>query len=88
VDVVIKNDQGGQLGAAPNTVYRTNVFEKYGDKADAEIVWIIQENEGSPGPGNELQNVPARGARPVAGRTADAKAPSTPSPPSRKAAPD
>ncbi|WP_176082138.1 EmrA/EmrK family multidrug efflux transporter periplasmic adaptor subunit, partial [Paraburkholderia tropica] len=37
VDVDIKNDAGSQLGNAQNTVYETNVFEKYGDEADAEI---------------------------------------------------
>jgi membrane fusion protein, multidrug efflux system len=51
VDVAIKNDQGGQLGAAPNTVYQTGVFARYGDQADAEIARIIQKNEGSAGPG-------------------------------------
>jgi membrane fusion protein, multidrug efflux system len=45
VDVNIKQD-GGQLGEAPNTVYSTNVFEKYGDQADAEIARIIAENAG------------------------------------------
>ncbi|WP_206998784.1 EmrA/EmrK family multidrug efflux transporter periplasmic adaptor subunit [Trinickia mobilis] len=46
VDVNIKQD-GGQLGEAPNTVYSTNVFDKYGDQADAEIARIIVENAGS-----------------------------------------
>jgi membrane fusion protein (multidrug efflux system) len=67
VDVAIKDDQGGQLGAAPNTVNRTDVFASFGEKANAEIARIIQENEGSPAPGNQAQNAPARGARPVAG---------------------
>jgi membrane fusion protein, multidrug efflux system len=67
VDVTIKNDQGGQLGAAPNTVYQTDVFAKYGDQADAEIARIIQENEGGPGPGNEAQNAPSRRAKPTLG---------------------
>lgn len=31
---------------APNTVYETNVFAKYGDEADAEIARIIAENAG------------------------------------------
>ena len=31
---------------AQNTVYQTNVFEKYGDDADAEIARIIAENAG------------------------------------------
>jgi membrane fusion protein, multidrug efflux system len=67
VDVAIKNDQGGQLGAAPNTVYQTDVFAKYGDQADAEIARIIQENEGSAGPGNEAQNTPPHSAKPTLG---------------------
>ncbi|WP_322057615.1 EmrA/EmrK family multidrug efflux transporter periplasmic adaptor subunit [Paraburkholderia sp. J63] len=46
VDVNIKNDTGNQLGNAPNTVYQTDVFEKYGDEADAEIARIIAENAG------------------------------------------
>ncbi len=46
VDVNIKNDQGSQLGNAQNTVYETNVFDKYGDEADAEIARIIAQNAG------------------------------------------
>jgi membrane fusion protein (multidrug efflux system) len=67
VDVAIKNDRGGQLGATPNTVYQTDVFARYGDQADAEIARIIQENEGSTGPGNEAQNTPSRRAKPALG---------------------
>jgi membrane fusion protein (multidrug efflux system) len=44
--VSIKDDTGGELGSAVNTVYQTNVFEKYGDQADAEIARIITENAG------------------------------------------
>ena len=47
VDVDIKNDSGNQLGNAQNTVYQTNVFDKYGDEANAEIARIIAENAGS-----------------------------------------
>ncbi|WP_250509107.1 HlyD family efflux transporter periplasmic adaptor subunit [Caballeronia sp. GACF4] len=47
VDVTIKDEQGGQLGQAPNTVYQTNVFDKYGDQADQEIARIIQQNAGN-----------------------------------------
>ncbi|MGN6231930.1 MAG: EmrA/EmrK family multidrug efflux transporter periplasmic adaptor subunit [Trinickia sp.] len=47
-DVDIKNDSGNQLGNAQNTVYQTNVFDKYGDEANAEIARIIAENAGSP----------------------------------------
>jgi membrane fusion protein, multidrug efflux system len=46
VDVNIKDDTGGELGNAQNTVYQTSVFEKYGDDADAEIARIIAENAG------------------------------------------
>jgi membrane fusion protein (multidrug efflux system) len=51
VDVTIKDENGGQLGTAPNTVYQTDVFAKYGDQADAEIARIIEANEGTSGPG-------------------------------------
>jgi len=51
VDVTIKDENGGQLGTAPNTVYQTDVFAKYGDQADAEIARIIEANEGASGPG-------------------------------------
>ena len=47
VDVDIKNDNGNQLGNAQNTVYQTNVFDKYGADADAEIARIIAQNAGS-----------------------------------------
>ncbi|MPV55997.1 EmrA/EmrK family multidrug efflux transporter periplasmic adaptor subunit [Burkholderia sp. HI2761] len=46
VDVDIKDERGDQLVNAPNTVYETNVFAKYGDEADAEIARIIAENTG------------------------------------------
>ncbi|HVE08608.1 MAG TPA: EmrA/EmrK family multidrug efflux transporter periplasmic adaptor subunit [Paraburkholderia sp.] len=46
VDVDIKNENGGQLGNAQNTVYQTDVFAKYGDEADAEIARIIAQNAG------------------------------------------
>ncbi|TAL95390.1 MAG: EmrA/EmrK family multidrug efflux transporter periplasmic adaptor subunit [Paraburkholderia sp.] len=48
-DVNIKDENGGQLGNAPNTVYQTNVFDKYGDQADAEIARIIAANAGPNG---------------------------------------
>ena len=48
-DVSIKDENGGQLGEAPNTVYQTNVFDKYGDQADAEIARVIAENAGQGG---------------------------------------
>jgi membrane fusion protein (multidrug efflux system) len=47
VDVTVKADNGAQLGAAPNTTYETNVFDKYGEQADAEIARVIAANTGS-----------------------------------------
>jgi membrane fusion protein (multidrug efflux system) len=38
----------GSPDNAQNTVYQTNVFDKYGDEANAEIARIIAENAGSP----------------------------------------
>jgi membrane fusion protein, multidrug efflux system len=49
VDVDIRNENGGQLGNAQNTVYQTKVFDKYGDEADAEIARIIAANAGRGG---------------------------------------
>jgi len=49
VDVNIKDDTGGELGNAQNTVYQTDVFKKYGDEADAEIARIIAANAGPNG---------------------------------------
>ncbi|WP_321792047.1 efflux RND transporter periplasmic adaptor subunit [Burkholderia pyrrocinia] len=46
VDVDIKDERGNQLVNAPNTVYETSVFAKYGDEADAEIARVIAENAG------------------------------------------
>jgi membrane fusion protein (multidrug efflux system) len=43
-DVNVKNDTGSQFGKAQNTVYETNVFNKYGDEPDAEIARIIAQN--------------------------------------------
>ncbi|AXL53384.1 hemolysin D [Paraburkholderia caffeinilytica] len=64
-DVSIKDDQGGQLGQAPNTVYQTNVFDKYGDEADAEIARIISENAG-PNGGSQKSAQAGGAARPAA----------------------
>jgi membrane fusion protein (multidrug efflux system) len=47
VDVTVKANDGAQLGTAPNTTSQTNVFDKYGDEADAEIARIIAANTGS-----------------------------------------
>ncbi len=60
-DVSIKDENGDQLGNAQNTVYQTNVFDKYGDQADAEIARIIAENAGPAG--NPAQKAAARGAK-------------------------
>ncbi|MFM0227185.1 EmrA/EmrK family multidrug efflux transporter periplasmic adaptor subunit [Paraburkholderia dipogonis] len=65
-DVSIKDDNGGQLGQAPNTVYQTNVFEKYGDQADAEIARIISENAGPNG--GSQKSSQAGGTKPVAAK--------------------
>jgi membrane fusion protein (multidrug efflux system) len=46
-DVTIKSENGGELGNAPNTVYQTSVFDRYGDEADAEIARIIANNAGT-----------------------------------------
>jgi membrane fusion protein (multidrug efflux system) len=45
VDVDVKDSTGGQLGSDPNSTYKTDVFEKYGEQADAAIARIIAENE-------------------------------------------
>ena len=55
VDVTIKNEEGGQLGNARNTVYQTNVFDNYGAQADQEIARIIQQNAGT-GTGSSAQS--------------------------------
>lgn len=44
VEVDAHDMSGTQLGAAVNTVYQTDVFEKYGDRADEEITQIIEQN--------------------------------------------
>ncbi|MFM0501687.1 EmrA/EmrK family multidrug efflux transporter periplasmic adaptor subunit [Paraburkholderia caffeinilytica] len=63
-DVSIKDDNGGQLGQAPNTVYQTNVFDKYGDQADAEIARIISENAGPNG--GSQKSLQSSAAKPAA----------------------
>jgi membrane fusion protein (multidrug efflux system) len=68
-DVDIKNESGDQLGNAQNTVYQTNVFDKYGAEADAEIARIIAENAGS-NTGLAQQKQPVAGARTHAGHVA------------------
>ena len=45
VDAETRDDSGTQLAAAVNTTYRTDVFAQYGEKADAEIAKIIEQNE-------------------------------------------
>ena len=46
-EVNVRNDNGSQMPPAPNSLYQTNVFEKYGDQADAEIARIIAANLGA-----------------------------------------
>ena len=60
VDVGVRDDRGNQLAAASNTVYQTDVFEKYGDEADAEIARVIAANAGLP---NDVQLNPSRSTR-------------------------
>jgi membrane fusion protein, multidrug efflux system len=72
VDVDIKNDNGSQLGNAQNTVYQTNVFDKYGADADAEIARIIAQNAGSDAAAGIARQKPAasratRGAQVASG---------------------
>ncbi|HEV3423573.1 MAG TPA: EmrA/EmrK family multidrug efflux transporter periplasmic adaptor subunit [Paraburkholderia sp.] len=69
VDISIKDENGGQLGDAQNTVYQTNVFDKYGDEADAEIARVIAENAG-PNGGNGGQSSGQSGAQKSADRGA------------------
>jgi membrane fusion protein (multidrug efflux system) len=45
VDVDVKDSAGAQLGTRSTSTYKTDVFEKYGDEADAAIARIIAENE-------------------------------------------
>ncbi|MGF6410563.1 EmrA/EmrK family multidrug efflux transporter periplasmic adaptor subunit [Paraburkholderia sp. MM5482-R1] len=65
-DVNIKDDTGGQLGQAPSTVYQTNVFDKYGAEADAEIARIISENAGTNANGGAQKSTAASAAKPAA----------------------
>ena len=60
VEVGVRDDRGTQLAAASNTVYQTNVFEKYGDEADAEIARVIAANAGG---SNDVQLNPSRNTR-------------------------
>ena len=71
VDVDIRNDNGGRLGNAQNTVYQTKVFDKYGDEADAEIARIIAENAGHGG--NASQSTAASTPHGTSKRAAAAK---------------
>ncbi len=51
VDVTIKSEEGGNLGAAANTVYQTNVFDKYDADADQKMIARIIEQNAGRGPG-------------------------------------
>ncbi|MGA7782368.1 MAG: EmrA/EmrK family multidrug efflux transporter periplasmic adaptor subunit [Paraburkholderia sp.] len=66
VDVTIKDENGGQLGDAKNTVYQTNVFDKYGDEADAEIARVIAANAGPADKSGAAQKSADRGTKPAA----------------------
>jgi membrane fusion protein (multidrug efflux system) len=55
-EVETRDESGTQLGAATTTSYRTDVFSKYGDEADAEIERIIEQNM----PERAVAEVPAR----------------------------
>jgi membrane fusion protein, multidrug efflux system len=66
VEVSIKDENGGQLGDARNTVYQTDVFNKYGDEADAEIARVIAANAGSADKSGAAQRSADRGAKPPA----------------------
>ncbi|MEA3120210.1 MAG: rane fusion protein multidrug efflux system [Paraburkholderia sp.] len=66
-DVDIKDDSGSQLGNAQNTVYQTNVFDKYGADADAEIARIIAANAGPNANALQLKPAAARGAKAASG---------------------
>ncbi|MDR5738171.1 EmrA/EmrK family multidrug efflux transporter periplasmic adaptor subunit [Caballeronia sp. LZ016] len=72
VDVTIKDEQGGQLGAAQNTVYQTNVFDKYGEQADAEIARIIQQNAGTSAGTQGASSSPSSASRGIAAKSASA----------------
>jgi membrane fusion protein (multidrug efflux system) len=61
-DVNIKDNTGGQLGQAPTTAYQTNVFDKYGSEADAEIARIISENAGPNPNGGSQKSTATNGA--------------------------
>jgi membrane fusion protein, multidrug efflux system len=55
VEVDTRDDSGTQLGAAVNTSYHTDVFEKYGAQADAAIAKIIARNELTDGAGRPVE---------------------------------
>ncbi|MEM5425292.1 efflux RND transporter periplasmic adaptor subunit [Paraburkholderia ferrariae] len=45
VDVNVKDSAGPQLNTDPPSIYKTDVFAKYGDEADSAIARIIAKNE-------------------------------------------
>jgi membrane fusion protein (multidrug efflux system) len=45
VDVDVKDPSGAELGTQSSATYKTDVFAKYGDDADAAIARIIADNE-------------------------------------------
>ena len=68
-NVNIKSESGSELGNAGNTVYQTNVFDKYGEAADAEIARIIAANAGSNANTTAARKPPATHGAKVASAT-------------------
>lgn len=61
VDAETHDESGKELAAAVNTTYRTDVFARYGEQADAEIAKIIAQN---------VMATPTKLARPTAAKVA------------------
>jgi membrane fusion protein, multidrug efflux system len=59
-EVETRDESGTQLGAATTTSYRTDVFSKYGDEADAEIAKIIEQNMPAASPAAPVAAAPAK----------------------------
>lgn len=55
-----RDESGTQLGAATTTSYRTDVFSRYGEEADAEIARIIEQNMPARAVASEPSRAPAR----------------------------
>jgi membrane fusion protein (multidrug efflux system) len=59
-EVDTRDESGTQLGAATTTSYRTDVFSRYGEEADAEIARIIEQNMPARAVASEPSRAPAR----------------------------